>query len=128
MDVTAVTSSSHNALTILCQYYPNDNLLDCVRLLLRRGIDVRHCVKDTKKANGRNALYLLCENYIGKYLIDIVRILWAKDLSDESFDAVLNSAPLLRKRGSSPEAEILDNMIASYCSRQRPVSIFNSNI
>lgn len=116
LDVTVTSRDGHNAITLLCQYYPNNNLLDCVRILIRRGADVRqHLIESKRTMKTRNALYLLCDYHKGEHLIDIARLLLAKDSSEKSLATALNSVPLLYKHGVIPAARILENLIRSYC-------------
>ena len=115
LDITVTNRDGHNAITLVCQYYPHDNLLDCVRLLIRRGGDVRQYLNAKKGAvKTKNALYLLCDNYKGEHLIDVARLLLAKDSSEESLHAALNSVPLLYQLGVNPTSTILQTLIMSH--------------
>jgi ankyrin repeat protein len=64
-----------NALLILCKYYNKDNLIDIVRMLIEKNIDV-----NCKTIEGWNALLLLCRYYKNENLIDIVRFLIEKNI------------------------------------------------
>ena len=61
-------------LVFLCQRYSQENLIDIVRALIERDIDV-----NSKNDDGFNALLVLCLNYPHDNLIDIVRALIEKD-------------------------------------------------
>jgi hypothetical protein len=67
--------TGRNALLILCKYYNKDNLIDIVRLLIGKNIDV-----NCKTNEGSNALNLVCRNYDKENLIDIVRLLIEKNI------------------------------------------------
>jgi len=51
-------------------YYPHDNLICLVRLLIEKGVDVS--VKDPE---GWTLLHLLCRNYSNNNLIELVKLL-----------------------------------------------------
>ena len=57
-------------LLALCRFYDKENLIDIVRLLIDKNIEVNCKTKD-----GWNALHLVCEYYNKENLIDVVRLL-----------------------------------------------------
>jgi hypothetical protein len=96
---------------LLCRYYSFEiELVDCIRLLIQRGIDSNK--KSGKSGNGETALFIL-SNHIrpSKYLIDVVRLLVNQESDME--DAT-NSTQILRDRGFIQEADILLDLIQSY--------------
>ena len=58
------------SLQLLCQFYPHDNLLAIVRLLITKGADA-----NAKTTDRWTALHYLCQNYKNENLVDIVRLL-----------------------------------------------------
>ena len=92
-----------SALTLLCRFYPLPDLIDCVRLLIRRGLSV-----DLKEKDGRNALYLLCQFYPNDDLIDIGRLLVH---SAVEFQSALKFEYVLRFRKLFKESEILKTLL-----------------
>ncbi len=68
--VNTQDDNGNTALTLLCEHYNGDDLIDIIRILIQKGVDVNQA---TKK-NGFNALMLLCMQYHRDNLIDIVRL------------------------------------------------------
>nr|CAH0103688.1 unnamed protein product [Daphnia galeata] len=64
-----------NAILTVCRYYDKENLIDIVKLLIEKNIDV-NCINN----DGFNALNLVCQNYKKENLIDIVRLLIEKNI------------------------------------------------
>jgi hypothetical protein len=62
-------SDGSNALTILCQFYEKENVIEIIKLLIQCGIDV-NCTD----SDGSNAFTLLCEKYENG-LIEIMDLL-----------------------------------------------------
>jgi len=92
-----------SALTLLCRFYPLRDLIDCVRLLIRRGLSV-----DLKEKDGRNSLYLLCQFYPNDDLIDIGRLLIHNAVE---FQSALKFEYVLRFRKLFKESEILKSLL-----------------
>lgn len=88
-----------SALTLLCRFYPLRDLIDCVRLLIRRGLSV-----DLKEKDERNSLYLLCQFYPNDDLIDIARLLVYNTVE---FQSALMYEFVLRFRKLFKESELL---------------------
>jgi ankyrin repeat protein len=67
----------------LCWNYTNENLIDIIRFLIEKGIDV-----NCKGIGGDNALHILCEYYQNENLIDIIRLLIenGSEVSTETFN------------------------------------------
>jgi len=74
LNVQAKTKKGDSALTLLCQHYSGDQLLEATRFLIDHSSgDVNH-----KNDEGKNALHCLCENEdleTADGLIDLVRLL-----------------------------------------------------
>jgi hypothetical protein len=70
---------NHIPLLALCRFYNKENLIDIVRLLIDKNIDV-----NSKTNDGWNALHLLSRNYDKENLIDIVRLLIDKNIDVNS--------------------------------------------
>ncbi len=64
---------NHIPLLALCRFYDKENLIDIVRLLIDKNIDV-----NCKTNGGDNALHTVCLNYDKENLIEIVRLLIEK--------------------------------------------------
>jgi ankyrin repeat protein len=60
----------------VCRNYDKENLIDIVRLLIEKNIDV-----NCKQNDGWNALLTVCRNYDKDNLIDIVRFLIEKNIN-----------------------------------------------
>lgn len=104
-----VTFESNNTIMLLCRYYPLSNrLLDCIRLLKKRGIDI-----NLKDRYGKTALVILAEFVFGKAksLKDIV-VLLINEKSD--LKCALEAVEILRSRCIRQEAEVLSTIIESY--------------
>jgi len=100
-----------NSLMLLCRYYTLENeLIDCIRLLIKRGVDCNK--KSSLNRDGETALFLLT-SYArpSKYLIDVVRLL----INEESdFENATKSAEILLNRGHKREADDIFKLIQSY--------------
>ena len=70
VDLNYKDSSGFNALLLLCRYNTDPKLINCISLLLDRGINV-----NTVNNEGWNCLHFLCRYYPHPNLIDIVRLL-----------------------------------------------------
>jgi len=66
--VNDMDNYGNTALSLLSENHNEDDLLDIVRLLIRRGANVNH----KSWLNGYNALMILCTHYNHERLIDIV--------------------------------------------------------
>ena len=89
-----------NPMHILCMYYGYSNLMDLIRLLTERGVDINaktpqsnptdYCAKHLEgflqSPNGSSPLILLCRYYKGEDLIDLIRFLIEKgaDINSKS--------------------------------------------
>jgi len=106
-----------NPLMLLCRYYKLENeLLDCIRLLIKRGVD---CNRKSGLKGDVTALFLLSKYARrSRYLIDAVRLL-INDKSD--LQEAEKSVEVLRKRGFAQEADILSQIIQSYRLRRGSV-------
>ena len=70
VDINYKDASNWNALLLLCRYNTSPKLIDCIRLLLERGIDV-----NATNNEGWNVLLFLCRYYPHCNLLNIVRLL-----------------------------------------------------
>ena len=73
IDLSLTNSRGHSALTLLCRYNGHTNLIDCLELLVKNGVNIKE--KITVKKSTRNALDLLSLYYRGQNLMDIVLLL-----------------------------------------------------
>lgn len=96
----------HSALSLLCKHYPLEKLDDCVKLLIKHGIDV-----DSENPQGRNAFMLLCECFKGSNIVAIGNTILAKMLNLKTANL---SVSVLRERGFTNEADQL-----AICLRSR---------
>jgi hypothetical protein len=105
-----ITNHGNNALMLLSRYYPLSNpLIDCIRLLVNRGMDIN--MKNCKE-NSKTALFFLSQNtLISKNLIDVARLL-INENSD--FKIARKTAEALGKRGLRRDGDILSKIIDSY--------------
>ena len=93
VEVNFANRFGHTALLLACQYYHGRDLISCVSLLIKHGIDA------TAKCKMGDALLVLCRNYRKKKdlkLFDIIRLLLKQGISLES---VQKSGKILEKRG-----------------------------
>ena len=112
IDINFITSThGRNCLMILCRYCTlEDVLIDCIRLLIKRGVDCNR--KSGSECDSLTALRLLSlYAHPSKYLIDVVRLL-INDKSD--LQDATKSSIILRNRGLIREANILLGIIQSY--------------
>ena len=70
VDINFKDSSGLNALLLICRYNTDPKLINCISLLLDRGIDV-----NAVNNEGWNCLHFLCRYYPHSNLIDIVQLL-----------------------------------------------------
>ena len=109
VDQNAVNRYGHNALTYVLRYFSSKRTIDCVRLLLKRGVRVNVQVKE--KNYKWTAIEFLCQFYKGSNLVDIARLLIHRN-------ADLNSASkaveLLKNRSLRRDANILTKIIQSF--------------
>ena len=106
-----ITNHGNNALMLLSRYYPLSNpLIDCIRLLVNRGMDIN--MKNCKE-NSKTALFFLSQNtLISKNLIDVARLL-INENSD--FKIARKTAEALgNKRSLRRDGDILLKIIDSY--------------
>lgn len=70
-DPCCTSKDGWNATLLLCQHYSGRDLIDLIRLLIERGVDVNY-----RDDNGWNALLFLCQSwYADESLIDLIRLL-----------------------------------------------------
>lgn len=108
VDLKLLYHDSDNALMLLTRYCPLLNpLIDCIRLLVNRGLDINQ-----KNKNNKTALFLLSQNtQISKNLIDVARLLINEN---SNFKVVRETVEELRKRSLKSDAKILSDVIDSY--------------
>ena len=94
-------------MTLLCRHYPRRDLIDCVRLLTRRGLSV-----DLKEKDVRNSLYLLWQFYPNDDLIDIARLLVKNTVG---FQSITSHEFVLRFRKFFKKSEILKKLLQPPC-------------
>ena len=107
IDLSSTTHYGHNCVTLLCRYYPNNDLIKCLRLLIQHGINC-----NVLDRNRRPSYLLLCESYHGDYLIDVARLL-IKSVDTVDPEAAGKSLTALKNRGLIHESEILFKLIQS---------------
>ena len=108
IDVNCKKNVGDNALTLLCEYYKNENLIDIIRLLIEKGIDV-----NSKTYIGKTALRYLCENYEKENLIDIIR-LFIENKINVNYKDIVVLRQNYRKENCSQIVDLL-NQHVSYC-------------
>ena len=100
IDLTVQTThDNQNALTLLFRYYRKNNLIDCVKLLIKRKVPV-----DVETRDGRNAFMLLCEHFGADNLVEIAALLLRKMVDLRTANLSLS---ILRERGFESESDIL---------------------
>jgi hypothetical protein len=77
INVHKVDNYGDNALTLLCKHYQGDDLIDVMRLLTQREINVTLKTKEDEST----ALLNLCQYYEGKNLKEAVRLLIDSDVT-----------------------------------------------
>ena len=90
LDINATSPYGFNALMFLCLLHRHEDLINCVQLLVNRGINA-----EAKGKEGENALQLLCQNYDGKNLRDIATVLINHSTS---LDDISKCVGILRNR------------------------------
>lgn len=103
VDFQVTDGCGYSALAILCRFYPQDNLFNCVRLLLKHGAYV-----DPVTARQKDPLILLCKNFRGKTLIDTIRLLLRPM---RNLDSARQAVRILREGGRPRDAAILSKLI-----------------
>ena len=116
LDISCTSRSGYNALMFLCRFYPCERLLDCVQLLIDRGIDL-----EAREKGHKTALQLLCLYYGGKNLMEVVlRLLYhSKNFGDAS-----PCARILWERNLKTESKIFHKFFALLRDGQSPVRHF----
>jgi len=116
LDISCTSPSGYNALMFLCRFYPCERLLDCVQLLIDRGIHL-----EAREKGHKTAILLLCQYYSGKNLMDVIlrflynsknfgdaflctRILWERKFKMES--KMLHKCCVLLRDGQNPVRHI----------------------
>jgi hypothetical protein len=101
----------------LCKNYQNENLIDIIRLLIEKGIDV-----NCENRDGDNALHFLCANYKNENLIDIIRLLIEKGI-DVNYKDIVVLRQNYRKENCSQIVDLLKQhtsyrgLVRYYCSQ-----------
>jgi len=102
-----VNYRSNNILMLLCHQYPLANeLMDSIRLLVKRGFDINE-----KNNENKTALSLLSENVKLENFVDIAPLL-INDQSD--LQLAEETVAVLRKRNLNRDADILSRIVESY--------------
>ena len=109
VDPNACNKFGHNALTYVLRYFSSKNTVDCVRLLLKRGVNVNVQVKE--KHYQWTAIEYLCQFYNGSNLIDIARLLLHYGAN---LDSAAKAVKLLKNRNLRRDADILTKIIRSF--------------
>lgn len=99
IDLTAKNSYNQSALTLLCRFYRQNNLINCVKLLIKRKVSV-----DDESRDGRNAFMVLCEHFTADKLVDIGALLLSNMVDLRSANLSLS---ILRERGFENESDVL---------------------
>lgn len=97
--VDSCSPNGFNALMFICRFYRRSNLIDCVKLLVSRGIRL-----DAREKGGRTALEFVCLNYKGSDLVDIVILLICRD----NIDRCMN---ILKQRNLRSEFEVMQRIL-----------------
>ena len=126
--MNAESNEDWNALHLVCRNYHGDNLINIVRLLIDKGINV-----NAKDNEDWNALHVVCCYNNGDNLIEIVRLLIdsginvkakALDISNSSMlfsTSKLSAQDILRKRNDLRQINIhVDQIInlLNSCAQQ----------
>jgi len=69
--------NGNTALSLLCEHYNDDDLIDIIRLFIKKGVNVNEVIPNK---NGFNALMLLCIQYNHDNLIDIIKLFINHDI------------------------------------------------
>ena len=75
INVDAINRYGHSALTLLSSHHKKKNLVDCIKLLIKYGVNVNKGVRMIKDNSRRNALGFLVRNYKRENLPEIVFLL-----------------------------------------------------
>ena len=97
----------------LTRFYHNDNLIDCVRLLISRGVTLE------SQGTGPNSLHLLCYNYSGDDILDIALPLLYHSTNLE-YDG--RCTKILWNRGYKEESKYFHKILKQLRDRRNPVS------
>ena len=106
VDFKVLDGCGDSALSILCRFYSHDNLIGCVRFLLKHGADV-----DRVTTGPKHPIILLCNHFKGKTLIDIIRLLLRPM---RNLDAARKAVRILRDGGKPRDAVILSKLIENH--------------
>jgi len=115
IDLNSKNIEQYSALMHLCRYCSHKNLLDCVKLLIDRGIRV-----EDREKGGRNSLFFLCQYHTGEDLVSVAQILINKS---RDLDDAAKCSKILWKRKLHKEFESLDSIIRSIRVTRSCVSI-----
>ena len=99
-----------NALMFICRFYRSENLIDCVQLLVNRGINL-----EAREKDGRTALDFLCLNYKSNNLVDILLLL----IHPNNVDQCMN---ILRQREFRSKFVVMERILRYISPGCRPVS------
>ena len=110
VDLTLRNRYGHTALTLLVRQSQNANLIDCILLLVNRGMDVA-----AKDSCNRCALYLLCQYYEGVDFINVARLLTRADMDPKDLKICVK---ILRVRKLNSDAQLLLKLFRSMCRNE----------
>lgn len=99
--INAEDSNGNTALALLCEHYNGEDLIDILRLFIRKGASINQV---TAK-NGFNALMLLCMQYSHGNLIDIIKLFIENcvDINTKGADDAWNVLHILCRYYNSDE-------------------------
>lgn len=80
--INSTDNVGQNLLHLLCKRYREDDLINIVAWLLRKGIDVNA----KESIDGKNALHLLCKYYTRSNLLELVKLLMSNRIDVTATD------------------------------------------
>ena len=106
IDLALRDNMGRNSLFLLTRYYPLDDLIDCIQLLIESGVEA-----NTKDNNSKLACEILARHYNGPNFMDIFRLLVNNDTNMKALQLCIGI--LQAKTNRFQEAEELNNYLTS---------------
>ena len=101
---------THCSNSFIVRQSQNANLIDCIQLVVNRGMDVA-----AKDSYNRCALYLLCQYYEGVDFINVARLLTRADMDPKDLKICVK---ILRVRKLNSDAQLLLKLFRSMCRNE----------
>ena len=112
--INSISPSGYNCLMFLCRFYSHPNLINCVQLLVDKGIDLE--ARESKKQ--LSALQILCANYSGENLIDVALCLIHRTTK---YKNIKKCVDILLQRKLLSQSQTLENILGHIRSGRNPV-------